>query len=82
MLLVCTGLYGDHDGGDMIANSKDTKVPSTAFSTPGMYKFLGEAESDERFLNDNDFQDYEDYMMLMNLIPRGCQFSCSSKRNI
>jgi hypothetical protein len=57
----CTGLCGDHDGGDMIANSKDTEVPSTAFSTPGMYKFLDEAELDERLSSDNDFQDYEDY---------------------
>jgi hypothetical protein len=49
MLLDCTGLCGDHDGWDMIANNKDTEVSCTSFSTPGMYKFLDEAESDERF---------------------------------
>jgi Helicase conserved C-terminal domain len=58
-IALCTGL--DDDGGDIIASNEDEgAVPTTNFSTPGMYKFL-DAESDDNISNDGDFVEFEEY---------------------
>jgi hypothetical protein len=57
----CIRLDGYNDGGDVLTTSEGIQVQSEAFSTPGMYKYLDEAESDDTISNNQDFQDYEDY---------------------
>jgi hypothetical protein len=62
-IILCTG-FNEDDGGDVIvdaSNEQGDDTKTTAFSSPGMFKFLNGSDEDDNALNDGDFEDYEDY---------------------